>query len=99
MDVDENSWRDIGVSWDAPNNPQIRLRGVDADFTAADLFDPKTNIEVGVFLLAELSKRIDQPTVQKIATLYHNLRETGVSGYGWTVGIYLRDKPWEHQSP
>ena len=60
------------------------------------LKDPEINLEVGAYILNQITRRIDNPTPERIATLYNNLRADKVSDYGKTVGYYYRTKPWKH---
>jgi soluble lytic murein transglycosylase-like protein len=53
------------------------------------------NIEAGSYLLKELWQRTDKPSIEKVATLYHNVGDTAVSNYGKTVDYYYKNKPWK----
>ena len=58
------------------------------------LEDPTRNIAAGVHILAAIWDRTDNPTVEKVATLYNQLGATQVNGYGKTVAYYMTHKPW-----
>jgi hypothetical protein len=48
----------------------------------------------GVRILEALWRNTENPTVEKVATLYHNQGETAVTSYGKTVAHYHASKPW-----
>jgi len=62
-----------------------------------DLEDPRLNIAAGVHILAAIWYRTDNPTVEKVATLYNQLGATKVNVYGKTVAYYMVHKPWFHR--
>ena len=67
--------------------------------TQASIHDPRINIEAAAYIIANIQSRIENPTVEKVATLYNKLRETQVSNYGATVAEYYRDRPWIPRPP
>jgi hypothetical protein len=52
-------------------------------------------VEAGTFILSSIAARVEDPTPEKIFTLYNNLRADKVSDYGKTAAAYFRDKPWQ----
>lgn len=60
-----------------------------------DMSKTDANIHAGVTILKGLWGRVNSPSIEKVATLYHDLRDDAVSGYGKTVDYYYRTKPWK----
>lgn len=58
------------------------------------LLDPGQNIEAGVYILAQIWCRTEDPTVEKAATLCNPLGATEVNSYGKTAARHLMQKPW-----
>jgi soluble lytic murein transglycosylase-like protein len=83
-----------------PRNKTIRPMNVHARLweqlgvTRRDLEDPQINIAAGVHILAAIWERTDEPTYEKVATLYNQLGASRVNGYGKTVVHYMVQKPW-----
>ncbi len=72
-------------------NPEIWGGLVDE---GADPYDATTNIAAAVTLIRHIADRLEDPTPEKIGTLYNGLAKEAVSDYGARVGRYYRDKPW-----
>jgi hypothetical protein len=58
------------------------------------LEEPTYNIQAGTWILAEIQRRLLQPDVAKVATLYNNLRAEKVSVYGRRVEYLYKNRPW-----
>jgi tetratricopeptide (TPR) repeat protein len=58
------------------------------------LMDIQTNVFAGTRLISEIWKRVENPTVEKVATLYQKLSASEVSDYGAWVARAYKDKPW-----
>lgn len=56
--------------------------------------DPSANLDVGCLLLKRIITRIQNPTIEKIGTLYHILAKEKISSYGKNLQIYYDDKAW-----
>jgi soluble lytic murein transglycosylase-like protein len=69
----------------------------DLGFSRAELNRADTNIRAGAVILKGLWTRVENPSVEKVATLYHDLRDEAVSGYGKTVDYYYQTKPWKQK--
>jgi RHS repeat-associated protein len=67
----------------------------DLPVTRKSLADPAQNIDAGARILARISSLVEDPTPEKILTLYNNIRADKVSQYGKTAAEYLRTKPWK----
>jgi hypothetical protein len=67
--------------------------------TREQLANPRVNIETGVFILASLMQRIQDPTPEKLFSLYNNLATDKISPYGKTVAHYYVTKPWKTLRP
>lgn len=63
-------------------------------FTPQDLKKTSNNVMAGTRILKELWQRVENPTVEKVATIYHNLGDEKVSSYGKTAAHYYQTKPW-----
>ena len=61
-----------------------------------DFSDPYTNIHAGVTLIKRIQDRLDDPSPEKIATLYNALAKDSISDYGARVGNVMETKPWDH---
>jgi hypothetical protein len=61
----------------------------------ADLRNIDDNIQIGITLIKRIQDRLDNPTVEKIATLYNSLAKDEVSDYGARVGEIYRTQPWK----
>jgi hypothetical protein len=55
---------------------------------------PYYNIEYGVMLISRIKERIENPTVEKIATIYNFLGAETVTDYGARVHSIYTKKPW-----
>lgn len=66
----------------------------DLGVSRSDLRTPELNIKTGVRLLEVLWRSVDQPSIEKVATIYNDLGREAVSGYGKTVSHYYLAKPW-----
>lgn len=65
------------------------------DPSKADFTDPRTNIRAGVRLIKRITDRIEDPTPEKIATLWNSIRQEEVIDFGAYVGRMFRERPWE----
>lgn len=52
------------------------------------------NIVAGIILIKRISQRIENPTVERIATLYNSLAQEQVTSYGARVGEIFRTHKW-----
>lgn len=83
-----------------PHNKTIRPMNVHAKLweqlgiTRADLDNAELNIEAGVYILAQIWARTENPNYEKVATLYNMMSATKVDGYGKTVVYYMQHRPW-----
>jgi len=59
-----------------------------------DVENPSENIGAGVRLLEELWSRTENPTIEKVASLYNRLGTDEITPYGKTVAYFYRTKPW-----
>lgn len=92
-----HGWWDELVT-DAPKTirPMNVYAGIWADLGVSreDLEDPRVNIEAAAYICASIASRVDNPSVETIATLYNDLGAIQISDYGVTVAYYYRTKPW-----
>jgi len=65
------------------------------DLTDDDFTDARTNIRVGVTLIKRMRDRIEDPTPEKIATLWNSAAKEKVTDFGAYVGRMFRERPWE----
>ena len=56
--------------------------------------DPSANLDVGCLLLKRIIVKIQNPTIEKIGTLYNALAKEQISNYGKNLQIYYDDKSW-----
>lgn len=63
--------------------------------TEESMSDPIKNIEIGVLLLSRIIKRVQNPTVAKVATLYNFIGAETVNDYGARVTQIYQQKPWK----
>ena len=83
-----------------PHNKTIRPMNVHAKLweqlgiTRADLDNPELNIEAGVYILAQIWARTENPNYEKVAALYNMMSATKVDGYGKTIVHYMQHRPW-----
>jgi soluble lytic murein transglycosylase-like protein len=83
-----------------PKNKTIRPMNVHAKLweqlgiSRTDLDNPQLNIEAGVYILAQIWQRTEDPTCEKVATLYNQLGATAVNQYGKTIVGYMNQRPW-----
>ncbi|MFN4276780.1 MAG: peptidoglycan-binding protein [Ferrovibrio sp.] len=56
--------------------------------------DPETNIRASVTLVKRIIERLDDPSPEKIGTLWNSLAQEKVSKRGARIGRLYRDKPW-----
>jgi hypothetical protein len=67
--------------------------------TRNDLFNKEANISAGVHIISAIWERTEEPTYEKVATLYNQLGATKVNRYGKTVSYYRDTKPWLVSKP
>ncbi len=72
-------------------NPEI-WEGLGIDRETA-YKDPEANIRAGITLVRRIQDRLDDPTPEKIATLYNGLMKEQVTDYGARVARYYKEKP------
>lgn len=58
--------------------------------------DPRTNIRAGVTLIKRIRDRIDNPTPEKIASIWNFTGREKVNDFGAYVGRIFREKPWRN---
>ncbi len=70
----------------------------DLGWSREDLKDPKTNIKAGTLILKRTGERVEDPTVEKIASVYNFLGREKVNDYGARVGVIYREKLWKEDA-
>jgi len=60
-----------------------------------DLTDPRTNIRAGVVLIKRIRDRIEDPTPEKVATLWNSTGKEKITDFGQYVGRMFQERPWE----
>jgi hypothetical protein len=84
----------IGVSSSVlPMNIQKRWFEV-LGMPVESIHDPESNIRAGVKVLKEIQDRVEDPTPEKIATLWHSLGSTETSDFGERVDEIMRNQEW-----
>ncbi len=73
-------------------NPAI-WGGLGIDRTSAS--DYLTNIRAGITLIKRIADRIDDPTPERIASIWNYTGRELVNDFGAYVGRMYREKPWE----
>jgi hypothetical protein len=71
-----------------------RDKGVVIDQGQDVLDDPRLNIRAGATLLRRIRDRLQDPSIQNIATLYNGLGEKNVTDYGKRVDEIYRTREW-----
>lgn len=61
--------------------------------------DPVQNIELSTLLLKRLEETIEDPTPEKIGTLWNGTSKDKVSDVGARIGRAYEDKPWKKEHP
>lgn len=69
--------------WSALNDPP------------ADLTDPEANIRIAVTLIGRISERIDDPTLEKVASVWNFTGRETVSDFGARVRDVYENRRWE----
>jgi hypothetical protein len=98
-------WQETTHGWTDVIKPEflrmsLRPMNIHLDFwkgfgiTRNDMRDPAKNIEIGARILAGLSKRIENPTVRKIISLYVSISQDKVTVPGANGNYFYRTKPW-----
>lgn len=59
-----------------------------------DLYDTEYNIEASAVLLKRLANRIENPTPEKIGTLWQSTAKDKTSFYGEYIRRVYDEKPW-----
>ena len=59
-----------------------------------DTYNPEQNIELGVQVIKRLQNSINNPTIEKIATLYNQTGAMEVNDYGARTRTIYDKKPW-----
>lgn len=57
--------------------------------------DPETNIRAAVTLVKRISDRLEDPSPEKIGTLWNSLSQEQISERGARIGRIYRDRSWE----
>lgn len=60
-----------------------------------EMYDPKSNIEASAILLKRIRDRIEDPTPEKIGTIWNKLGMHETHQLGDYIGKVYRDKPWK----
>jgi hypothetical protein len=74
-----------------------RDKGVVIDQGQDVLDDPRLNIRAGATLLRRIRDRLQDPSIQNIATLYNGLSMENVTDYGKRVDEIYRTKEWNRR--
>jgi hypothetical protein len=74
-----------------------RDKGVVIDQGQDALDDPRLNIRAGATLLRRIRDRLQDPSIQNIATLYNGLSMENVTDYGKRVDEIYRTKEWNRR--
>ncbi len=61
--------------------------------------DPRTNIRAAVKLLKRIAERIEDPTPEKIGSLWNGMMLEKVNDRGARIGRIYRERPWEQIPP
>lgn len=61
--------------------------------------DKETNITIGYELIKRIIDRIENPTIEKIGTLYNSLAKEKISSYGRILKYYYDNKSWLNLKP
>lgn len=61
-----------------------------------DASNPRKNIRAGVTLIKRIQDRIDNPTPEKIASIWNYAGREKVNNFGAFVGRIFREKPWKN---
>ena len=65
-----------------------------------DIWNPEINIDVGTELLARIIERVENPTVARVASIYHVTPRESVETYGAVVADIYENRPWrDHLQP
>ncbi len=67
----------------------------DLDSKGQDLSNPETNIKVGVALLKRIQDRINNPTAEKIASVWNYAGRENTNDFGAYVGRVYKERLWE----
>ena len=83
----------VGLSGSqAPMNIQNQWSGIDGrDF---DTYNSRDNIELGAMVLKRISGTLDNPTPEKVGTLWNGTGKNSVSNFGCTVEDAYNNKLW-----
>ena len=76
-----------------PMNVNVAYWG-DTFGTREDLLNPFANIRAGTEMLNRIKKNFPTNSIEKIATLYNNIKATKVNDYGMRVKKIYEAKPW-----
>lgn len=66
--------------------------------TVLNLEDYDDNIHAATLLLTKLSKSIENPTPEKIGTLWNNLNANTINNVGSRIGRAYREEPWSNKN-
>ena len=86
----------VGVSdSQAPMNINGKIWGELIDKPGEKLNNGKDNIEAGVILLKRIGDRIENPTPEKIGSIWNYAGRENVNEIGKEIGQAYKSKPWE----
>lgn len=77
-----------------PMNINGKIWGGLIDKPGQKLNNDQENIEAGVILLKRISDRIENPTPEKIGSIWHFTGRENVNEMGKEIGEAFRNKPW-----
>lgn len=63
--------------------------------TQYDPYNREQNIEAGVKLIKRISESIENPTPEKIGSMWNGIMVDNINDVGARVGKYYREKPWK----
>ncbi len=78
-----------------PMNIQGRLWG-NFDGQQYDTYDPEQNIELGTRLIKRITDSLDNPTPDRIGTLWNDTGENEINDFGGRVQTAYDTKPWQN---
>ena len=78
-----------------PMNISGKIWGGLIDKPGQKLNNDQENIEAGVILLKRISDRIENPTPEKIGSVWHFTGRENVDEIGKEIGEAYQNKPWK----
>lgn len=64
-------------------------------YTRDQLLNTEINIDAGCLILSRIWKRVKDPTIRKVASVYQILGTVKVTDYGARVQKIYDEKPWD----